>query len=239
MTIRFRPAEADELVDNERAAQRIYMGSALTMEPGEHAPTCNPMQLPAAYIYCESSNPECVQPQPSALCPAQNSPPASADRSLRAAPPRCSKRPFLFLLLLPRTTLPTKHLLCVLCNVGNPAFVSRVRSPAYEDNLCIARAHGLILAVHLVACSSSWPIANVSIQEHCCRRSPRCTTTTLSPLIRNTSINSRVMHIISPTTTARSTCCDGTLLSYNSHPELSPTQPQATHPVLATSLVET
>jgi hypothetical protein len=35
MTIRFRAAEADELVDDERAAQRIYMGSAMTMEPGE------------------------------------------------------------------------------------------------------------------------------------------------------------------------------------------------------------
>ena len=35
MTIRFRAAEADELADDERAAQRIYMGSAMTMEPGE------------------------------------------------------------------------------------------------------------------------------------------------------------------------------------------------------------
>jgi hypothetical protein len=35
MTIRFRAAEADELVDDERAAQRIYMGSAMTMENGE------------------------------------------------------------------------------------------------------------------------------------------------------------------------------------------------------------
>jgi hypothetical protein len=35
VTIRFRDAEADELVDDERTAQRIYMSSALTMEPGE------------------------------------------------------------------------------------------------------------------------------------------------------------------------------------------------------------
>lgn len=38
MTVRFRPVEANELVDDERAAaQRIYMGSAITMEQGKLA----------------------------------------------------------------------------------------------------------------------------------------------------------------------------------------------------------
>jgi hypothetical protein len=56
MTIRFRAAEADELVDDERAAQRIYIASAMTMEPGEfycfleQAPIPNPMQFPAACL---------------------------------------------------------------------------------------------------------------------------------------------------------------------------------------------
>lgn len=56
MTIRFRAAEADELVDDERAAQRIYMGSAMTMEPGEFycflelSPIPNPIQQPAACL---------------------------------------------------------------------------------------------------------------------------------------------------------------------------------------------
>jgi hypothetical protein len=35
MTIRFRAAEADELVDDKLSAQRIYLGSAMTMENGE------------------------------------------------------------------------------------------------------------------------------------------------------------------------------------------------------------
>jgi hypothetical protein len=42
MTVRFRPVETNELVDDERVAQRIYMGSAMTMEPGEHARSLAP-----------------------------------------------------------------------------------------------------------------------------------------------------------------------------------------------------
>jgi len=42
MTVRFRPVEANEQDDNERAAQRIYMGSAITMEQGELARSLAP-----------------------------------------------------------------------------------------------------------------------------------------------------------------------------------------------------
>jgi hypothetical protein len=35
MTVRFRPVETNELIDDERAAQRVYMSSAMTMETGE------------------------------------------------------------------------------------------------------------------------------------------------------------------------------------------------------------
>ena len=41
MTVRFRPVEANELVDDERA-QRLYMGSAITMEQGKHARSLAP-----------------------------------------------------------------------------------------------------------------------------------------------------------------------------------------------------
>ena len=37
MTVRFRPVEANELVGDERAAQRIYMGSTIIMEQGKLA----------------------------------------------------------------------------------------------------------------------------------------------------------------------------------------------------------
>jgi hypothetical protein len=80
MTIRFRAAEADELVDDERAAQRIYMGSAMTMEPGEFIerlpdshPPCSSLQ-PASH-FCQwtppalpqSSKPPSFSPNPSAF----------------------------------------------------------------------------------------------------------------------------------------------------------------------------
>ena len=45
MTVRFRPVEANELVDDERAAQRLYMGSAITMEQGKLAPISSPVQM--------------------------------------------------------------------------------------------------------------------------------------------------------------------------------------------------
>ena len=50
MTVGFRPVEANELVDDERATQRLYMGSAITMEQGKLAriSSCVQMQLPAA-----------------------------------------------------------------------------------------------------------------------------------------------------------------------------------------------
>lgn len=41
MTVRFRPVEANELVDDERA-QRLYMGSAITMEQGKLARSLAP-----------------------------------------------------------------------------------------------------------------------------------------------------------------------------------------------------
>lgn len=108
MTVRFRPVEADELVDEQRAAQRIYMGSAMTMEPGELALISSPMQmqLPAAHV-CYASpvryeppSPRYSAPFPQPSAHTLDPSPSSADRSLRAAPLRCSKRPFLFLLLL-------------------------------------------------------------------------------------------------------------------------------------------
>jgi hypothetical protein len=53
--------------------------------------------------------------------------------------------------------------LVVQCNVGHPALVSRARSLVHQGDLHIAQARGAILAVHLITCSGSWPIANVSI----------------------------------------------------------------------------
>lgn len=109
MTIRFRPVEADELVDEQRASQqRIYMGSAMTMEPGELALISSPMQmqLPAAHVcyachVChEPPIPRYSAPFPQPSARSLDPSPSSADRSLRAAPLRCSKRPFLFLFLL-------------------------------------------------------------------------------------------------------------------------------------------
>jgi hypothetical protein len=118
MTIRFRAAEADELVDDERTAQRIYIASAMTMEPGEfycfleQAPIPNPMQFPAACLPLlpvnasrSPLNPSGLQspsfslPFPGLLC-------RFALRSgrfllpLQSAPLRCLKRAFSFLLSL-------------------------------------------------------------------------------------------------------------------------------------------
>ena len=125
MTIRFRAAEADELVDDERAAQRIYMGSAMTMEPGEFycflelSPIPNPMQQPAACLppplpVDASRSPSIPQflrpPIPILQPPSFSLPfpclcrlPVRSSRfllPLQFAPPLCFKRAFSFLLLL-------------------------------------------------------------------------------------------------------------------------------------------
>ena len=118
MTVRFRPVEANELVDDERAAQRLYMGSAITMEQGKLARISSPvqMQLPAA---CASH--VCHEPPT----------PKSSARSFSCRPRiYCLHLPvddcqlaitmletalFGFLIGCPRTTLPTKHLpLCAV-----------------------------------------------------------------------------------------------------------------------------
>lgn len=86
MTVRFRPVEANELVDDERAAQRLYMGSAITMEQGKLAPISSPvqMQLPAACV-CYASH-VCHEPptrkilSPLLQLPAPNLLPSSAGR---------------------------------------------------------------------------------------------------------------------------------------------------------------
>jgi hypothetical protein len=111
MTVRFRPVEANELVDDERAAQRIYMGSAMTMEPGEQRPIASPMQtqLPAALVYyasdvCRKPPSPILQPQLFILHISQcdgSVALSSTGCSLRAAPLRCLKRPFMF--LIPQT----------------------------------------------------------------------------------------------------------------------------------------
>ena len=125
MTIRFRAAEADELVDDERAAQRIYMGSAMTMEPGEFycflelSSIPNPMQQPAACLppplpVDASRSPSIPQflrpPIPILQPPSFSLPfpclcrlPVRSSRfllPLQFAPPRCLKRAFSFRLLL-------------------------------------------------------------------------------------------------------------------------------------------
>lgn len=109
MTVRFRPVEADEPVDEQRAAQeRIYMGSAMTMEPGELALISSPMHMQlhaahvcyASHVCYEPPSPRYSAPSPQPSAHILDPSPSSAGRSMRAAPLRCSKRPFLFLFLL-------------------------------------------------------------------------------------------------------------------------------------------
>jgi hypothetical protein len=189
MTIRFRAAEADELVDDERAVQRIYIASAMTMEPGEfycfleQAPIPNPMQLPAACLPLlpvnasrsplDPSIRQASNPHPSALilqpslpmpplpvrCPQQWLSLASTIRSAAMLETGLLVSSLAGLVRLYRQDTCTR----VRCNVGHPALVSRARSPVYKGRLCTAHVCGVILAVHRIACRSSWPIANVSI----------------------------------------------------------------------------
>jgi hypothetical protein len=55
MTVSFCTVETNELVDNERATQRIYMGSAITMEQGEHARYLAPCRC--SYLQPTSATP--------------------------------------------------------------------------------------------------------------------------------------------------------------------------------------
>lgn len=168
MTVRFRPVEANELVDDERA-QRLYMGSAITMEQGklarslapcrcsclQHAPAASPTSAANRRLLSSFLQPSAAGPESTALiC-----------RSLTASwPSLCLKRPFLLSRLAVAVLLYQQNTyLCAQCNVGHPALVSRARSRVYQGSLHITRSRGAILAVHLMTCSSSWPIANVSI----------------------------------------------------------------------------
>lgn len=166
MTARFRPVEANELVDNERAAQRLYMGSAITMEQGKLARslvpcTCSCLQHapPTSATKHRLPNP---QPIPSAAGPETT---AFICRSLTASWLTAMLETALFVSRLPvsillyqQNTLPWTQ-----CNIGHPVLVSRARSRVYQGSLHITLSRGVILAVHLMTCSSSWPIANVSI----------------------------------------------------------------------------
>jgi hypothetical protein len=106
MTVRFRPVEANEQVDNERTA--LYMGSAITMEQGKLARSqapciCSylqytPVAPPTSVLghTLSNSQPRSFRPQ----LPALDLLPSSAGRSQQAPPLQCLKRPFLFLILL-------------------------------------------------------------------------------------------------------------------------------------------
>lgn len=117
MTVCFRPVKANELVDDERAAQRIYMGSAMTMEQGELAPISSPMQmqLPAAYATPPTSatNHPILSTQPRSFSPQL---PAQINRLrlpvVHCELPRRDARngPFCFSFYCHRTTIPAKHL---------------------------------------------------------------------------------------------------------------------------------
>jgi len=99
MTVRFRPVEANELVDDERA-QRLYMGSAITMEQGKHARSlapcrCSCLQHASATPPTSATNHRLRSPflQPSAAGPEST---AFICRSMTASwLSLCLKRPFL------------------------------------------------------------------------------------------------------------------------------------------------
>lgn len=87
MTVRFRPVEEDELVDDERT-QRLYMGSAITMEQGKLARSLAPCRCsclqhapPTSATNHRLRNP---QPVPSVAGPESN---AFICRSLSASWP--------------------------------------------------------------------------------------------------------------------------------------------------------
>jgi len=111
MTVRFRPVEANELVDDERAA-RLYMGSAITMEQGKLARSLTPYRCsclqhapPTSATNHRLPNP---QPVPSAAGPEST---AFIYRSFTASWPTAMLETALFCFSIgcPRTTLPTKH----------------------------------------------------------------------------------------------------------------------------------
>lgn len=99
MTVHFRPVEANELVDDEHA-QRLYMGSAVTMEQGKLtrylAPCrCICLQHASATPPTSATNHRLLSPflQPSAAGPESA---AFICRSMTASwPSLCLKRPFL------------------------------------------------------------------------------------------------------------------------------------------------
>jgi hypothetical protein len=96
--------------------------------------------------------------------PAPNLLPSSAGRRLPAGTLLCLKRLFsVSRFAVPVRLYQQNTYLCAQCNVGHPALVSRARSRVYQGSLHITLSRGAILAVHLMTCSSSWPIANVSI----------------------------------------------------------------------------
>jgi hypothetical protein len=88
MTVRFRPVETNELVDDERAAQRIYMGSAMTMEPGEHARLLAPCRRYASDVCREPPSP-ILQPQPFILHSSQYWVPRSRLPAVHFELPHC------------------------------------------------------------------------------------------------------------------------------------------------------
>lgn len=117
MTVRFRPVEEDELVDDERT-QRLYMGSAITMEQGKPARSLAPCRCsclqhapPTSATNHRLPNP---QPVPSAAGPEST---AFICRPLSASWPTTMLETALLRLSIgcPCTTLPTKQL--ALCAV--------------------------------------------------------------------------------------------------------------------------
>ena len=95
MKIRFRPVEANELIDDERA-QRPYMGSAITMEQGKLARSLAPYRCSCLQHAPPTSatNHRLLSPflQPSAAGPESA---AFICRSMTASwPSLCLKRPF-------------------------------------------------------------------------------------------------------------------------------------------------
>lgn len=121
MTVRFRPVEANELVDDERAAQRIYMGSAITMEQGKLARSlapcrCSCLQHAPTKPPTSATNHRLLSPflQPPAAGPEST---AFICRSLTASWPITMLETALFCFSIGclHTALPTKHLpLCAV-----------------------------------------------------------------------------------------------------------------------------
>jgi hypothetical protein len=165
MTIRFRAAEADELVDDKLSAQRIYLGSAMTMENGEFLssdsprfPTPRSCLQPASHCFCQWTPPAVPQfshPHPSApiLQPSVSFPCPKLSLASTTCHAAMLETGLFVSTLAGLVRLYWKDSCArVPCNVGHPALVSRARSPAYKGQLCTAHARGVILAVHRIAC---------------------------------------------------------------------------------------